>query len=46
MKSQMMNLAAAVLLAAPLPVEQPILFVARHQYAPDHHNTETFFQCG
>lgn len=23
--------------------EHPILFVVRHQYAPDHHNTATFF---
>ncbi|MHB1307552.1 MAG: HzsA-related protein [Limisphaerales bacterium] len=28
--------------AAPVR-EQPILFVVRHQYAPDHHNTATFF---
>ena len=27
-------------------LEHPILFVVRHQYAPDHHNTETFFQRG
>jgi hypothetical protein len=25
---------------------QPIVFVARQQYAPDHHNTETMFQTG
>ncbi|MCU0959339.1 MAG: hypothetical protein MUF48_04480 [Pirellulaceae bacterium] len=24
----------------------PIVFVVRHQYAPDHHNTETMFQTG
>jgi hypothetical protein len=30
----------------PLLTAHPILFVARHQYAPDHHNTETMFQTG
>jgi len=25
---------------------QPILFVVRHQYKADHHNTETMFQTG
>ena len=25
---------------------QPILFVVRHQYKPDHHNTATMFQTG
>lgn len=32
------------LLANPLLCRQPILFAARPQYAPDHHNTETMFQ--
>jgi len=32
--------------AITLGSEYPILFVARQQYAPDHHNTETFFQRG
>ena len=34
-----------VLLANPLISGQPLLFVARHQYARDHHNTATFFPC-
>lgn len=32
------------LLANPLLSRHPLLFVARHQFARDHHNTETFFQ--
>ncbi len=31
------------LLANPLLIAQPILFVVRQQYRPDHHNTATFF---
>jgi hypothetical protein len=34
---------SAVLLAENLLLGQPILFVVRHQYRPDHHNTATFF---
>ena len=34
------------LLANPLLTRQPLVFVARRQFAPDHHNTETFFQTG
>lgn len=34
------------LLANPLVCGQPILFVVRRQYKPDHHNTETMFQTG
>lgn len=34
------------LIANPLVSGQPILFVVRHQYLPDHHNTETVFQTG
>jgi hypothetical protein len=34
------------LVANPLVCGQPILFVVRHQYRPDHHNTETMFQTG
>ena len=34
------------LLANPLLAKQPLLFVCRSQFAPDHHNTETFFQAG
>jgi hypothetical protein len=30
----------------PAVAGQPILFVVRPQYAPDHHNTETMFQTG
>ena len=34
------------LLANPLVRAQPILFVVREQYLPDHHNTETIFHTG
>lgn len=34
----------AALLAEPLLTRQPLLFVVRKQYKPDHHNTETMFQ--
>jgi len=34
------------LVANPLVSGQPVLFVARPQYRPDHHNTETMFQTG
>jgi hypothetical protein len=34
------------LIANPLVNGQPILFVVRSQYRPDHHNTETMFQTG
>ena len=34
------------LIANPLVSAQPLLFVVRHQYRPDHHNTETMFQTG
>lgn len=34
------------LLANPLLRGHPILFVARKQYRPDHHNTATIFQVG
>ena len=34
------------LLANPLLARQPILFVVRHQYARDHHNTGTMFHPG
>ena len=34
------------LAANPLVSSQPILFVMRRQYRPDHHNTETMFQTG
>ncbi|MEW6360105.1 MAG: hypothetical protein AB1696_27465 [Planctomycetota bacterium] len=32
--------------ANPLVSGQPIIFVVREQYLPDHHNTETLFQTG
>ena len=34
------------LIANPLVSGAPLLFVVRHQYAPDHHNTGTDFQPG
>jgi len=34
------------LIANPLVSGRPILFVARHQYKKDHHNTATMFQTG
>ena len=34
------------LLSNPLVTAQPIVFVVREQYRPDHHNTETMFQTG
>ena len=39
-------LAREVLLANPLVRDHPILFVVRHQYKSDHHNTATMFQTG
>jgi hypothetical protein len=36
----------ALVVSNPLLAGQPILFVTRKQYRPDHHNTETFFQTG
>jgi len=39
-------LAHEALLANPLVREHPILFVVRHQYRKDHHNTATMFQVG
>jgi hypothetical protein len=40
------QLQRAALLASPLIRTQPILFVVREQYLPDHHNTETIFHTG
>lgn len=34
------------LIANPLVSGQPLLYVVRSQYRPDHHNTETMFQTG
>lgn len=39
-------LSRSALMANPLLTAQPILFVVRPQYLPDHHNTETMFQTG
>lgn len=36
----------AALIANPLVTGDPILFIARRQYKPDHHNTATLFQTG
>ena len=36
----------ALIVSNPRLTDQPILFVTRKQYRPDHHNTETFFQTG
>ncbi|MDD4018387.1 MAG: hypothetical protein PHV28_10645 [Kiritimatiellae bacterium] len=37
---------AALVAGNPLLAAQPLLFVTRKQYRPDHHNTETMFQTG
>ena len=34
----------ALIVRNPLMTDDPILFVTRKQYRPDHHNTETMFQ--
>ncbi len=44
--AQLRSLRREALLANPLLTRQPILFVARPQYLPDHHNTETMFITG
>jgi hypothetical protein len=41
--AEVLALQRAALLANPLVRDHPILFVARHQYTPDHHNSATFF---
>ena len=41
--AQLRALAREALLANPLVCGQPLLFVVRRQYLPDHHNTATFF---
>jgi hypothetical protein len=43
---ELQSLRQEALLANPLVCGQPILFVVRPQYRPDHHNTETMFQTG
>ncbi|MCY2989003.1 MAG: hypothetical protein NTY19_14195 [Planctomycetota bacterium] len=44
--AELEQLRREALLANPLLNSQPLLFVARQQYRPDHHNTETMFQTG
>ncbi len=46
LRSEFDRLRREALIANPLVSGQPILFVARKQYRPDHHNTETIFQTG
>ena len=46
MQQQFETLRREALLANPLLSSQPLLFVVRAQYAPDHHNTATMFQTG
>jgi len=44
--SELRRLQRDALIANPLVSGYPLLFVARAQYLPDHHNTETMFQTG
>lgn len=44
--AQFQSLRRRALIANPLVSRSPILFVVRHQYAKDHHNTGTDFQPG
>ena len=46
LRAEFDRLRRKALLANPLVSGQPILFVVRKQYRPDHHNTETMFQTG
>ncbi len=46
LESEFGRLRYEALSSNPLLAEQPILFVARDQYVPDHHNTATMFQNG
>jgi len=46
LQQQLATLGREILLANPLVCDQPLLFVVRRQYKPDHHNTETMFQTG
>jgi len=43
---ELLDLRWEALAANPLISRRPILFVARKQYRPDHHNTATLFQTG
>jgi len=45
-RADFVTLQREALIASPLVSGQPVLFVARSQYVPDHHNTETMFQNG
>ncbi|HID75920.1 MAG TPA: hypothetical protein EYP56_07980 [Planctomycetaceae bacterium] len=45
-REELEELRREALLANPLLSRQPILFVVRHQYRRDHHNTATMFQTG
>jgi hypothetical protein len=45
-EADFLSLQREALTANPLLRRQPILYVVRAQYAPDHHNTETMFQTG
>ncbi len=45
-RNDFLALQREALLANPLVSAQPILFVSRSQYLPDHHNTATMFQVG
>ena len=46
LNSDLLQLQRNALLSNPLISAQPILYVLRRQYRPDHHNTETMFQTG
>ncbi len=45
-QAEFVQLQREALLAHPLLVRYPLLFVARDQYKNDHHNTATMFQAG
>lgn len=46
LREQLKALQREALLANPQLRGQPLLYVVRRQYRPDHHNTETMFQNG
>ena len=46
LEAELESLRREALAANPLLAAQPILFVVRHQYRRDHHNTATMFQTG
>jgi hypothetical protein len=46
LNAELESLQREAVVANPLVCRQPILFVVRQQYRPDHHNTETMFQTG